>query len=184
MKVREKRLLLGGGAALLAGATAIILANRSKEKHPPLDVAQNVDLHKYIGDWYEIARLPARFEKSCYKSKAHYSLNEDGTIEVLNSCHKGSPEGRLKKSRGKAFIKDSETNARLKVQFFWPFRGDYQIIDLDKNYQYAMVGSDNRKYLWILSRTPELNISVVRDLMDKAVGQGFDTSNLIFTPQE
>jgi len=185
MKEEQKRMVLAGGAGLVAATVAALTVRQlTKTKQPPLDVVQKVDLHKYVGEWFEIARLPMRFEKNCFKSKAIYSLKDDGSIQIINSCHKGSPQGKLTKVVGKATVEDQETNARLKVKFWWPFKGDYQIISLGDNYEYAMVGTNNRKGLWVLSRTPELNISIMRELMDKAASLGFDTPNLIFTPQE
>jgi apolipoprotein D and lipocalin family protein len=185
MKEDQKRMILAGGAGLVAATVAALTVRQlTKVKQPPLEVVQNVDLHKYVGEWFEIARLPMRFEKDCFKSKANYSLKDNGSIEVVNSCHKGSPQGKLTKVIGKATVDDPETNAKLKVKFWWPFKADYQIIALGDEYDYAMVGTNNRKGLWILSRTPELNITVMRELMDKAVSLGFDTTNLVFTPQE
>jgi apolipoprotein D and lipocalin family protein len=163
---------------LVAG---VLVAAARRKIHAPLAVVPYVDLNKYVGDWYEIARLPASFEKDCYATKARYSLQPDGSVKVENSCHKGGIEGKLKQATGKAVVADPVSNAKLKVQFFWPFSGDYWILELDPDYQYAVVGEPSRENLWILSRQPVLDNTIVNGLLQRARAKGFDTSKLIFT---
>ncbi len=108
----------------------------------------SVDLSRYVGRWYEIAGLPNRFEKKCADSvTATYALRSDGKIEAVNRCRKSS--GEYTTAKGKAKVVDKQTNAKLKVTFFWPFYGDYGILDLGPNYEYAVVGDPSRDYLWI-----------------------------------
>lgn len=183
METRDKKILLWTGVGIAAAALAVVVVSQLRKRRQPLDVVDFVDLEKYQGDWYEIARLPMKAEKDCYHSKASYFVNADGSLGIVNSCHEGSPEGPLKKVEAKAFVVDEETNARLKVQFKWPFRGDYQIIALGDNYQYAVVGTRDRKNLWILSREPQLSLEAMKEVTDKAAQQGFDIGNLIFIPQ-
>ena len=114
-------------------------------------------------------------------SSATYTLRSDGTIEVLNQCRKGSPDGEISSTRGKAWVVDKETNAKLKVSFFWPFSGDYWVIDLGENYDYAVVGHPNRKYLWILSRTPQMEESLYQRILERLRHQSYDLSKLIYT---
>jgi apolipoprotein D and lipocalin family protein len=116
-------------------------------------------------------------------SKAVYELGQNGKIQVYNECRQGSLEGPVKSVRGKAKVVDPATNAKLKVTFFWPFYGDYWIIDLGQNYEYAVVGHPSRKYLWVLSRTPEMEESVYRKILERLEKQGYDTGRLIRTPQ-
>lgn len=152
------------------------------EGRQPLTVVPSVDLAKYAGQWYEIARLPNRFEKKCVSSvTATYSLRADGKIDVLNQCKKAS--GKLQTAKGKAKVVDKKSNAKLKVTFFWPFYGDYWILDLGANYEYSVVGDESRKYLWILSRTPQIDEALYQGLLAKMANQGFDTSRMIKTPQ-
>jgi apolipoprotein D and lipocalin family protein len=152
------------------------------KERKPLAVVPSVDLGKYVGRWYEIARLPNRFEKKCVSSvTATYKLRPDGNIDVLNECKKAS--GELKKAKGKAKVVDKESNAKLKVTFFWPFYGDYWILDLGANYEYAVVGDESRKYLWILSRTPQIDEALYQKLLAKMANEGFDTSRIIKTQQ-
>src|SRR6056297_2005 len=115
-----------------------IFSNTSK-KHPPLETVDFVDLEKYAGRWYDIAHLPARFMKNCEYITAEYSLTNKKYIRVKNRCKK-SDTGKWSSIKGKAFIVENSGNAKLKVQFFWPFRGDYWIIELADDYSYAVVG--------------------------------------------
>ncbi len=138
------------------------------------------DLEKYLGKWYEIAHLPARFQEGCSETTATYALMDNGTISVLNEC---KINGKIKKAKGKAKVVDKATGAKLKVTFFWPFYGDYWILRLGNNYEYSVVGTPDRKYLWILSRTPQINSELLSELIDFAKSKGFETSKLIKTSQ-
>jgi apolipoprotein D and lipocalin family protein len=150
----------------------------TKQEDNTLEVVSHVDLAKYLGKWYEIAHLPARFQKDCTDTTATYTLAKDGNISVLNECIRN---GIAKQAKGKAKIVDKNTGAKLKVTFFWPFYGDYWIIDLGKDYDYAVVGTPNRKYLWILYRTPQMNNQLYSRLTESAKSKGFEVSNLIKT---
>ncbi len=166
---------------LLAGGVSLCACSTTKENGvmKPLEVVPSVDLGKYMGMWYEIGRYPNRFQEGCVATQAMYSLRPDGKVKVLNSCREGSPDGKQKTIEGKAWSVDPVTNARLKVQFFWPFSGDYWIIQLDKNYQYAVVGHPKRTYLWILSRTPALDQATTSAIEQKLIEQGYDPSRII-----
>ncbi len=149
-----------------------------KKELTTLEVVPHVELNKYLGKWYEIARLPARFQKGCTDTTATYTLSDDGSIRVLNECRRG---GKLKQAKGKAKVVDKNSGAKLKVTFFWPVYGDYWIINLGKDYDYAVVGTPNRKYLWILSRTPQMDDKLFSQLIESIKSKGFDVSNLIKT---
>jgi apolipoprotein D and lipocalin family protein len=175
-KALQKAILISGLALLFAcGASRQPLAN------DPPTVVKHVDLDKYLGKWYEIARYPNRFQKDCVASTAVYSIREDGRIRVLNECRKESLEGPLKRAEGKAWVVDDSTRAKLKVQFFWPFRGDYWIIDLGDDYEYAVVGHPKRKYLWILSRTPQMGGDSYNAIRQRIVRKGYDPDRLMRT---
>ncbi len=147
-----------------------------------LETVDHVDLTRYSGNWYEIASFPTSFQKGCSCTRAEYHLHESGKyIQVYNSCkRKGKHAGIL----GKAFVQENSGNAKLRVQFFWPFRGDYYIIALDPDYHYAMVGSPDRDYLWILCRETVLEEQVLSELVQKADQLGFDTGKLKFTSHD
>jgi len=146
-----------------------------------LEVVPHVELEKYLGKWYEIAHLPAKFQEGCDETTATYTLLKDGTISVLNQSIK---DGKMKQAKGKAKVVDKDSNAKLKVTFFWPFYGDYWIIKLGNNYDYSVVGTPNRKYLWILSRTPQMDDKLYSQLIEYAKSKGFEVNKLIKTLQK
>jgi apolipoprotein D and lipocalin family protein len=149
----------------------------------PPEVVPRVDLNRYMGTWYEIARFPFRVQEGCFGTTATYALQSDGTVSVLNQCRKGSFGGQLSTAEGTARVVDRTTNAKLTVTFFWPFSGDYWIIDLGQDYEYAVVSVPSRRYLWILSRTPAMPDAAYAEILDRLRGQGFDIRRLIKTPQ-
>ncbi|MBS2099955.1 lipocalin family protein [Carboxylicivirga linearis] len=162
---------------LLAIALLTVACNSNKE----LPTVKEVDLNRYQGTWYEIARLPNRFEKDLECVTATYTLNNNGTIKVLNQGINLTDGMQKETATGKAKVPDTQHPGRLKVSFFGPFYGDYYIIDLDNNYQYALVGDPSRKYLWILSRTSSLPESVFNKLVSKANELEFATDQLHIT---
>ena len=167
-----------GSPIVLSVITAVVLGGMAAvERKGELEVVGAVDLSRYAGRWYEIARLPNRFEKKCADSvTATYTLRSDGKVDVVNRCRKAN--GEYTTARGKAKIVDKKTNAKLKVTFFWPFYGDYWILDLGPNYEYAVVGAPNRDYLWILSRTPQLNEQLYQRLLREMATRGFATDRM------
>ena len=152
----------------------------TKNKHHTLEVVPHVDLEKYLGKWYEIARLPAKFQEGCSETTATYALSKNGIISVLNECRR---KGKVTQAKGKAKVVDKTTGAKLKVTFFWPFYGDYWIIKLGNDYEYSVVGTPNRKYLWILSRTPQMDDNLFSELIEFVKSKGFDVGSLIKTSQ-
>jgi len=147
-----------------------------------LQSVNSVDLNRYTGVWYEIAKYPNRFQRDCDRdTTATYSLMENGKVKVLNVCF--NKEGKEKRAEGSAKVVDEVTHAKLKVTFFWPFYGDYWIIDLDKDYQYAVVGEPSRNYLWILSRTPQMDDTLYQSVLKNITNAGYDISKLVKTKQ-
>ncbi|MEP7143990.1 MAG: lipocalin family protein [Ferruginibacter sp.] len=157
------------------------MINNSKSK--TLQTVPYVDLNRYAGKWYEIAAYPQRFQKGCTCTTAQYTATDRGYIIVENRCHKDSVNGKPSYIKGKAFIKKNSGNAKLKVQFFWPFRGKYWIIDLAGDYSYAVVSHPNKKYLWILSRTAKMSEVVYKEITTRLKEKGFDLSRLQTTKQ-
>jgi lipocalin len=152
------------------------------ESIPPV---KGVDIERYLGTWYEIARLPHRFEKDLVGVTAAYKRKPNGEIEVLNQGYKQSLEGEKKTARGRARIPDLRTPGLLKVSFFWIFWSDYKIIKLDTaEYKWAVVTSSSKKYLWILSRTPKIEDALVEELKAYVTEKGFETEKLIWVKQK
>lgn len=172
---------------LCAAAFTFVVANAAvmTAQTAPLRVAPDVDLQRYSGRWYEVARLPNRFENKCAGDiSATYAPRPDGRITVTNRCRK--TDGSINEASGVARRVKDQPSSVLQVRFapaylsFLPMVwGDYNIIELGPAYDYAVVGSHDRKYLWVLSRTPGIDRALYRSLLDRAKGQGFDTSKMI-----
>jgi apolipoprotein D and lipocalin family protein len=138
------------------------------------------ELDRYLGTWYEIARLDHRFERGLSEVTATYSLRDDGGVQVINRGYK-SAEGQWDEAVGKAYFVGDPAVGHLKVSFFGPFYGGYNVIELDKtDYQYSLVAGPDRSYLWILSRTPEMNADSLQALVTQAEKLGFATNELIY----
>ncbi len=146
------------------------------------ETVKEVDLQRYLGKWYEIARFDHSFERGIVGATATYSMRDDGKIKVLNQGFKNTLDGELSKAEGKAKLTDEP--GKLKVSFFWIFYADYYILELDANYQWALIGSKSDKYLWILSRTPKLEENVKNLILHHAAKRGYDTSKLIWVEQK
>lgn len=165
---------------ILSGCLALIHAGVKT----PLPVVGAVDLHRYLGKWYEIATIPQRFQKGCVCVTAEYSLNTDGTIKVVNSCRKESPSGPFKQVIGRAKVVAGSNNAKLRVSFFRPFWGDYWIVGLDPDYQWAIVSNAQGSTCWILARTPRIAPHLYDQLVRRCQELGINTTKLVPTPQE
>jgi len=149
----------------------------------PLETVAEVDLSRYVGTWYEIASYPQFFQRRCTGTTATYRLRDDGLIDVENRCFKGSLEGREAVARARARVPDPAESAKLEVSFFGPFWGDYWVIDLDEDYEYAVVGSPTRDYLWILSRTPTMEDAVYQGILERLRANGYTLDELQKTVQ-
>lgn len=150
---------------------------------PPLETVARVDLSRYLGTWYEIGSFPQRFQQGCTGTTATYTLREDGDIDVLNRCHKGSLAGEEDTAQGRARVVDRATNAKLEVSFFRPFWGDYWIIQLADDYSYAVVGHPGRDYLWVLSRSPTMPAETFQGIEARLQAQGYETARIQRTLQ-
>lgn len=139
---------------------------------------KSVDLNRYLGSWYEIAKYDHYFERDLDYAMARYTLRDDGKIDVLNT---GIKDGRAKDAKGIA--KTTDVPGLLRVSFFGPFFGDYRIMMLDEDYQYVLVGGSTDKYLWILARTPQLDDATLSLILAEADRRGYDTSKLIWVKQ-
>jgi apolipoprotein D and lipocalin family protein len=149
-----------------------------------LQTVPYVDLKKYAGKWYEIASIPQFFQKGCNCTTAEYTLTDKDYVIVENRCRKDSVNGKPTYIKGKAFVEENSGNAKLKVQFFCPFRAKYWIIDLASDYSYAVVGHPNRKYLWVLSRTPLISEKIYQQIISRVKEKGFDISKIELTKQQ
>jgi apolipoprotein D and lipocalin family protein len=161
----------------------IIILDMAQSQKSPI-VVSSVDLNRYKGIWYEIARLPNFFERKLKCTSATYTLRDDGRITVLNKGNYLTDPKKSTSSQGIAWIPDKNSPAKLKVQFFWPFSGDYWIMELDKEYRYVLVGDPAHKYLWILCREKKMDEKTYSMLLGKAVENGYNVKTIIRVEQD
>jgi lipocalin len=166
----KKIFLMALSAMLFTGCESAKLDNST---------VKSVDLSRYLGSWYEIARFDHSFERGMEYAMAHYTMRDDGKIDVLNT---GIKDGRAKDAKGIA--KTTNQQGLLRVSFFGPFFGDYRIMMLDENYQYVLVGGSTNRFLWILSRTPQLDEATLSLILAEADRRGYDTTRLLWVKQK
>lgn len=178
---RANRIREIGAVALLTVAAALGVSSCTSVPAAPLPTVAAVDVPRYMGRWYEIAKLPNRFQAACASDTvARYRLQGDG-VEVLNRCRR--VDGSVDSIRGSASIVAGSAGARLRVSFFWPIYGDYWVLALDPSYQAVLVGEPSRKYAWILSRSPQLDDLQLQALLARAQALGFDRAAFVRTRQ-
>lgn len=168
--------------ALLGASLLLVHGCAGRSSSPPQTTVPHVDVGRYLGTWYEIASFPMVFQRGCVATNATYTPRPDGKIGVRNRCRDESFEGEERGIDGIAWPLDA-SNAKLAVQFYWPFSADYWVIGLDPDYRWAIVGHPSREYLWILSRTPEMDPGLYARLVERAREQGYDVARLVKTPQ-
>ncbi len=168
---------------LILSILLVLSCTKSNSQMIDNTTVKQLDLNRYLGTWYEIARFPHSFEKNLVGVTATYSLRNDGLIKVLNQGYKNTLKGKLSNAEGKAKIPDKSEPGKLKVSFFWIFYADYFVLELDENYQYAMIGSSSPKYFWILSRTPKMAPATYEMLLEKARKRGYNLEKLYKVPQ-
>lgn len=169
---------------IFAFAICFFISGCQTKKSGKMDnsTVTELDLQRYLGTWYEIARFDHRFERGLVGVTATYSLREDGKIKVVNQGYENSLDGKLSIAEGRAKLTNEP--GKLKVSFFWIFYADYFVLELDENYQWALIGSSSDKYLWILSRTTKLEDNVKNLILHHAAKRGYDTSKLIWVEQK
>jgi len=163
----------------LISALAALFAVSCSSAYLALDTATEFEIEKYMGKWYEIYRLPNKFEEGLEDITAKYELTDDGKVIVTNEGRLIDDKSRIKQAKGRAWIPDPKEPSKLKVSFFWPFSGDYWVLRVDKEYSYALVGDPSGKYLWILSRERVLDPKIVLELKEYASNLGFPVENMI-----
>ena len=170
IKTRALHILFLLSITLLAGCTG---------KPDNVKPVTGFELDRYLGKWYEIARLDHSFERGLQSITAEYSMREDGGVHVLNRGY-DVEDGEWTEAEGKAYFVDDPNQGHLKVSFFGPFYGSYIVFELEPDYQYAFISGPDTSYLWLLSRTPEVDQKVIDSFVEQASALGFDTSKLIY----
>ena len=176
------RTLLAAALALSLSACLGIPPDRLEGDAPPPVVA-SVDLDRYLGRWFEIARYDNGFERGCDGVTANYARRVDGLINVINTCRKGGLDGEIDAIEGRARVVDGSNGAKLEVSFFGPFWGDYWVIELDPDYRWAVVSEPRGRFLWILAREPQMDVAVLKARLDNLRALGFDTEALVYPQQ-
>lgn len=175
--------LLSLATLLVAGLALAACQPSGRDSAEPLQTVERVDLDRYLGRWFEIARFENSFERGCDGVTADYALRDDGLISVTNTCYQGGLDGERREASGRARIVDGSANAKLEVSFFGPFWGDYWVIGLDDDYQWALVSEPQGRFLWILSREPQIEGDALAARLAELEALGFDTSRLVYPEQ-
>lgn len=170
---------MGKNIIILIALTFILSSCNSQKSMIDKTVVKEFDIEKYLGKWYEIARYDHKFERGLVGVTATYSFREDGKIEVVNAGYKEKLAGEKSEAIGKAKIPNPNVPAKLKVSFFWFFYADYFILELDQEYQWAVIGSKSDKYLWVLSRSPQMDENLYNEILNKISNRGYDIDKLI-----
>lgn len=173
MKIQRNRTLALMLLVLNAG-----LLSAGGEKEPFHETVDYVDMERFSGDWYVIALIPTPFEKDAVWGIENYSLDDKGHIRVEYTFRKGSIDGKEKTMYQKGWIKNTETNADWRVQPLWPLKMPYYILELDNDYTYTVVGTNNYKYLWIMSRESQMDATLIRSLFDRMEDRGFERQDI------
>ncbi|OAE41284.1 hypothetical protein A7J58_09700 [Enterobacter cloacae] len=163
-------------------AAFLVVACSSPTPPPGVTVVSNFDAQRFLGTWYEIARMDHKFERGLEKVTATYSAMDDGGIQVVNRGY--NPDRQMwQQTVGQAYFTGAPNRAAMKISFFGPFYGGYNVIALDREYRHALVCGPDRNYLWILSRTPTITADMKQQMLDVATRQGFDVTKLIWVKQ-
>ena len=163
---------------ILPLVSALLFAGCSSSKLPPMETVPEVDIDRFMGDWYVIAAIPTSIEKSAYNAVESYRLDDDGTIDTTFTFREGSFDGEEKRYNPRGFVTDDPSNAVWGMQFIWPIKADYRIVYLDEDYGATIVGRNKRDYLWIMAREPSLPPGRLEALIEIAVDLGYDRSKI------
>lgn len=168
----------------MAGLALVGCQTGGGDPRLPLPLVDQVDLPRFMGDWYVIANIPTFLEKGAHNAVESYALNDDGTIATTFTFRKDAFDGPKKEYHPKGFVREGTGNAKWGMQFFWPFKADYLIIYLDETYETTIIGVPSRSYVWVMSRQPEMAESRYRELGEFLASVGYDTTKLQRVPQQ
>jgi apolipoprotein D and lipocalin family protein len=167
----------------LLAATALLFAGCQTVSHPPIALAAQVDLARFMGDWYVIANIPTFIEKGAHNAVESYRLAEDGTVETTFTFRADGFDGELKRYTPRGFVFDRQSNAVWGMQFIWPIKADFRIVYLTEDYSQTVIGREARDYVWIMARTPSIPDEDYRRIVKFLAEQGYDISRIQKVPQ-
>ena len=178
------RVLLSASARAKTILLAVTLLLAGCNSQRPMATVDYVDLERFMGDWYVIANIPTFLEKGAHNPLESYRLDSDGTIATTFTFNADAFDGEKKTYQPRGFVKNTETNAEWGMQFLWPIKADYRIVYLDSDYQYTVIGRQQRDYVWIMARTPHIPDQIYRDLQDHVEALGYDPGKLEKPPHQ
>lgn len=170
------------GVIVMSGLLSLLGACRSSQ--PPLTTEPNVDLGKFMGDWYVIANIPTSLERGAHNAVESYRLDSDGTIATTFTFRDGAFDGEVKRYCPRGFVRDTRSNAVWGMQFIWPIKADYRIVHVSTDYQRTIVGREKRDNVWIMARTPQVDAAQFQELRERVAREGYDTTKLAPVPQQ
>ena len=163
------------------GLLALLAACRSS--HPPITTERNVDLQKFMGDWYVIANIPTSIERGAHNAVESYRLDADGSIPTTFTFRDGAFDGKVKRYCPKGFVRDESSKAIWDMQFVWPIKAEYVIVDIDRDYQLTIIGRSDRDYAWIMARTPQISEASYQTAVARLKELGYSVDGLRRVPQ-
>ena len=165
-------------------AFALVLSlSACASRGPDMKTVEQVDLERFMGDWYVIANIPTFLEKGAHNAVENYALNDDGTIDTTFTFRKDGFDGKQKQYSPKGFVRDTETNALWGMRFIWPIKADYRIVYLDEDYTQTVIARQKRDFVWIMARTPTISDADYQRLIDLCASIGYDVSKIERVPQ-
>ena len=170
-------------AARFALAAVVLALAGCRSAQAPIELAQHVDLNRFMGDWYVIANIPTFLETDAYNAIESYRLDTDGTIATTFTFNKGAANGPQKLYRPRGFVIDRESNAIWGMRFVWPIKSDYRIVHVDENYSQTIIGREARDYVWIMARTPTVPAADYQRLIKRVQDAGYDVEMIHKVPQ-
>ncbi|MCB1837094.1 MAG: lipocalin family protein [Alcanivoracaceae bacterium] len=169
---------------ILVLLVTVMLFGCQSKPLPPVAVAEEVDLPRFMGCWFVLAHIPLPPEKNGWNGVEHYRLDEQGRVATTFTFREGGPDGELKRYTPVAYVTDDPSNAIWKMQFLWPFKADFRISWLDEDYQLTVIGRKKRDYVWVMARTPEISAQRWQEVEAFLAGQGYDMTKLRRMPQQ
>ena len=160
------------------------LLGACRSSHPPITIEANLELSRFMGDWYVIANIPTSLERDAHNAVESYRLDPDGSIATTFTFRDGAPDGKVKRYCPRGFVLDRRSNAIWGMQFIWPIKADYRIVYVSPDYQRTIVGREKRDNVWVMARTPQLSDAQFQELRDRVAREGYDMTNFALVPQQ
>ncbi len=160
------------------------LLGACRSSHPPLTIERNVDLQRFMGDWYVVANIPTSIERGAHNAVESYRLDGDGSIPTTFTFRDGAFDGKVKRYCPRGFVRDDPSNAVWGMQFVWPIKADYRIVYVSPDYQHTIVGREKRDNVWVMARTPQISEADLKALRDRVAKEGYDMTQYVLVPQQ